>query len=157
MKKKTRKATPITVAIAIAIWILAGCSSAAPAQTAGPPATKSMPTNTQALTPAQQMETWKNGPGYAAFSKVDQDLNGVSDMTSMTPAQIRQTIKDVKTAEKYPIPSSVDPGGYYLDALVHFQKGLVAAQNANPFGAVTQMTAGVTSANHFVAEVKRIS
>lgn len=154
--KKARKATPITVAVAIAIWILAGCSSA-PAQTSGPPATKSMPTNTQALTPAQQMATWKNGPGYAAFSKVDADLNGVSDMTTMTPAQIRQTIKDVKAAEKYPIPASVDPGGYYLDALVHFAKGLQAAQDDDVFRALTQMTAGVTSANHFVTEVKRVS
>lgn len=151
--KKARKATPFTVAVAIAIWILAGCSTSAPATTH----TAAHPSATASVTPAQQMEAWKNGPGYAAFSKLDTDLNSGGDLTAMTPAQIRQTLKDVRAAEKYPIPASVDPGGYYLDALIHFGKGLRAAQNNNVFGAITQMEAGTSSAQHFVTEVKKVS
>lgn len=151
MIKKARKATPFYVAVAIVIWILAGCSNSGAAQV--PPSVHKV--TVVAGTPKAQLEAWKDGPGGKAFIKLGTDMQSI-DATSISPAQANLLISDVKAAEAYPVPASVDPGGYYLDSLVHFKKGLIAAKNANVYGVLVHMNAGTSEMEHFTAEVKKV-
>jgi hypothetical protein len=139
--------------IAIIIWILSACGSSSPApavQHHGSPVSA-----VKTLSPLDQLHAWKASPAYPAFQKVQNDLKGVKNLMDLTPVQTSQFIQDIKAAKAYPAPASVDPGGYYVDALDHLQKGMVALGNANPFGAITHFQMGLRSAQHFKAEVKQ--
>lgn len=155
MNKKNRtKKGGLALCVFAIIWIIVGCGSSSSAPAGTPRAAVSV--GTQATTPAQQARAWKDGPGYAAFQKVQADMAGATSVTDLTPVQVKRLIHDVKAAEAYPVPLSVDPGGYYLDALIHLHKGLIAIKNYKVFDALVQIEASASSAKHFKSEVKQL-
>ncbi|MFI5062775.1 MAG: hypothetical protein ACHP9Z_02175 [Streptosporangiales bacterium] len=134
-------------------------AATATATTAAPVAKVAQPAGQACLL---RVAVWESGTGDRDFKAVEADLTNVQNASSAGDQSALQSAaatwsQDASAALAHPVPSCVDPGGYYTQAMADWQSAATAAMGGDYVTAAADMRHGTRMINKSDAEVVRWS
>jgi hypothetical protein len=147
------------IALAVAVLLAVGCGSRAPAP-GSHPASSAVPS----MSCRQQVQTWKQGPARAAFSRLKaalkqaQAAEKTGDVTGMQSA-MKQLVPAAYALAGHPMPHCADPDSLYPTFATKIFTAGGKARSAHGLGALMRAAAplpGVKKAERqMTAEIDR--
>lgn len=152
-KKNGKKAGPVAIAVFIAIWILAGCSSGSSAPATVASASTPVPAHSRAY---NDLMTWKSDGGWAALQVVGADLQNLGNPATISHHKYSATMRAIQAAKAQPLPASVDPHHQYTQALRQIGTSLTTLDNGDILTGVTQLELGTATMLDVKSQVDKV-